>query len=79
MEPRFGVIADGTAEPLQTKKTLHLSILTRTRTHQSSRNIQIWTQNGMYKNKRKRDVKKALGLSKLTLFVVQDRTIPISQ
>ena len=55
-------------------KRLHWSILTRTRTHQSSRNIQIWTQNGTCKNKRKKEIIRTLDLSKLTLFGIRDRT-----
>ena len=61
-------------EPLQ-KEKLCLAILARTRTHQDGRNIQFYTQNDTHKNKRKRDLKNVLDLSKLTLFGVQDRTV----
>ena len=46
---RFGVIAGGTGTA--TEKKLHLTVLTRTRTHQDDRNIQFLST---YKNKRKK-------------------------
>ena len=45
--------------------------LTHNRTHH---NVQFQTPNGTYKNKRKKETKKVLDLSKLTLFGIRDRT-----
>ena len=41
MESWFGVIVGCAAEPLQTKKKLHLAIVTRIRTYQDDRNIKF--------------------------------------
>ena len=69
MEPRFGVIAGGTARPLQIQK-LHLKNLTYTRMHQDGRNIQFLSTEWHVQ----KAVKMMLDLSKLTLFGIGDRT-----
>ena len=60
-----------------TKKKLHLTILTRTRTHKDGRNIQFLITEWHLQNKCKKDIKKVFDLSKLTLFGIRDRTLSI--